>query len=130
MVFVRVYEDHNNACLSVKTSQLEPLNKRVDTYMKGHQCVCVYEAPLPQHLLVYDGSLHANKSYYCWGEWEKRDGTKYRCKYESDDEGQMWRHYHMHHLINFTTGAQLRRVLMVRFVVNTVLTQQTVCANI
>ena len=82
----------------MKTSQLETLNKRVNTYMKEHQCVCIYEAPLPQQLLFQDGSLHTNKSYYCWSEWEKRDGTKYRCKYESDDEGQMWRHYHMHHL--------------------------------
>ena len=42
--------------------------------------------------------LHTNKSYHCWGEWEKRDGTKYRHTYESDDEGQMWWHYCTQHL--------------------------------
>ena len=74
------------------------MNKRVDTYMKEHQCVCGYEAPSTQQLLIHNGLLHTNKSYHCWGEWEKRDRTKYRCTYESDDEGQMWQHYHMHHL--------------------------------
>ena len=93
-----VYEDRNNAFLSVKTSQLEPLNKHVNTYMKEHQCVCIYKAPFPQQVLNHDGLLHTNKSYYCWGEWEKRDGSKYRCTYVSDDEGQMWGHYRMQHL--------------------------------
>ena len=89
---------HKSSSATTSSAKLEPVNKHVDTYMKEHQCVCGYEVPSAQQLLIHNGLLHANKSYHCWGEWEKRDGTKYRCTYESDDEGQMWWHYRMQHL--------------------------------
>ena len=95
-------DDHTytrkSSSTTTSSAKLEPVNKRVDTYMKEHQCVCGYEAPSAQQLLIHNGLLHTNKSYHCWGEWEKRDGTKYRHRYESDDEGQMWRHYRTQHL--------------------------------
>ena len=113
---------HKSSVATGSSLQLELVNKCIDTYIN----VSVAAKP---HWLSSCLFIHANKSYHCWGEWEKTDGMKYRCTYESEDEGQMWQHYRMQHLNIFTTGAQLKHALMVHLAVNTVLTQQIVCIN-
>ena len=46
---------HKSSSMTTSSAKLELVNKRVDTYMKEHQCVCGYKVPSAQQLLIRDG---------------------------------------------------------------------------
>ena len=83
---------------SEKTDKLEPVNKRLDTYMKPNQCVCGFEAKSASELKIHHGFQHPEKSFRCFGLVANDDGKTIKCPFERDDEGQMWCHYRTCHL--------------------------------
>ena len=69
------------------------------TYLKENQCICGYEAADGHALCVHTKNQHACNYYRCWGLVKSSTTASQRhCPFETQDQGDMWRHYRTKHL--------------------------------
>ena len=118
-----------NSEKSEKMDNLEPGNKRLDTYMKPNQCVCGFEAKSASELKIHHGFQHPEKSFRCFGLVANDNGKTIKCPFETDDEGQMWCHYRTPILVFITIIVLMKVAHMVQMVAHTELTRLILHGN-